>query len=137
MIWKRYLEKKPAICEDGGQEKPDCCFVWNHWEKVKRLDMLESAGKLDLSGVRGKRESVFISSCGKTDGGSQICACDCEEVTNEARFTGCFIYRKNWAYHRLSTGIMSLPKRREYVFLTEKRFFCFKGTVGEIPRIFY
>ena len=52
---EKVFGKKPAICA-GDSPKSQTVILYGTIGKSKRLDMLESAGKLELSGVRGKRE---------------------------------------------------------------------------------
>lgn len=52
---EKVFGKKPAICTDG-QLKSQTVVLYGTIGKSKMIDMLENTGKIDLSGVRGKRE---------------------------------------------------------------------------------
>lgn len=132
---EKVFGKKPAICEDGSP-KSQTVVLYGTIGKSKRLDMLESAGKLDLSGVRGKREVYLFQVVENPMEGvkSALVIAGKRQTRHDLRVVS-FIGKIG----RIATCQLEscAAKTQRICDFDRERFFCFKGTVGEIPWIFY
>ena len=121
---EKVFGKKPAICA-GDSPKSQTVILYGTIGKSKRLDMLESAGKLELSGVRGKRE-VYLFQVVENPMEGVKSALVIAGSDKRGTIYGLFYLSEKLGVSPLVNWNHVLPKRREYVILTEKDSFVSK-----------